>query len=126
MTTEEELIEFNKRWDEAMIGNNAEEIGKYMSEDWVIIGTEGGITTKDSFLAEISSGNLTHSRMDAKESRVRIYGDTAVFTSCGTSAGKYKGHAFEFFEWSTSLFVKAAGIWNCVLTMLTPANKPGV
>src|SRR5262245_34334656 len=120
MKVEDELVLFNKQWDEAMVKNNAEEISRFISDDWVIIGTEGGITTKKSFLDVITSGDLTHNRMDSDESRIKIYGETAVVTNRGTSAGLYKGVPFEFYEWSTSVFVRKNGKWICVLTMLTP------
>lgn len=124
MNAEEELILFGQQWDEAMIGNNAEEIAKFMSGDWVIVGTDGGITPKDVFLQWISSGDLTHNRMDSDETRIKVYGDSAVVTSRGTSAGHYKGNPFQFYEWSTSVFIRKEGRWICVHTMLTPAHKP--
>ncbi|MBA2563529.1 MAG: nuclear transport factor 2 family protein [Chitinophagaceae bacterium] len=123
MEAEEELILFGKQWDEAMVSNNAEEIAKFMSDDWIIVGTEGGITSKSSFLEWIKSGDVTHSRMDSDEIRVKIYGNTGVVTSRGTSAGKYKGQLFDLYEWSTSVFIRKEKKWSCLLTMLTPAHK---
>lgn len=126
MSAEEELILFGQQWDKAMVSNNAGEIGKFMSDDWVIVGTEGGITPKATFLEWISSGDLTHNRMDSDEMRIKVYGDSAVVTSRGTSAGHYKGTPFQFYEWSASTFIRKEGKWICVHTMLTPAlnQKP--
>ncbi len=90
MTIEEELLQFGSAWDKAMVSNNADEIGKFMSDDWIIVGTEGGITTKSDFLLIIESGHLTHNRMDSDETHVKVYGKAAIVTSRGTSAGKYK------------------------------------
>jgi ketosteroid isomerase-like protein len=120
---EEELRQFGKMWDAAMVGNDADEIGRFMSEDWVIVGSEGGITSKEEFLEWIRSGDLTHSRMDSDETRIKIYGDAGVVTSRGTSAGKYKGQPFSLYEWSSSVFIRQEGIWICVHTMLTPAAR---
>ena len=119
---ENELIEFGNRWDLAMEGNNVDEISFFMSDEWVIIGTEGGITSKSAFLDWIRSGDLTHSTMKVDESRVKIYGDTGIVTSRGTSAGLYKGHPFQLYEWSTNVYIRKNGEWQCVLTMLTPAH----
>lgn len=118
----QELLDFSTRWDEAMVSNDADEIAKFMSDDWKIIGPDG-ITSKSSFLQFISSGILTHSRMDSDEADISIYGDTGILVSRGTSAGTYNGNNFSLYEWSTSVFIKAGGKWLCVLTMLTPANK---
>ncbi|TKC07448.1 nuclear transport factor 2 family protein [Pedobacter frigoris] len=122
MQAEEELIEFGKLWDKAIVNNDVLEIAKFMSEDWVITGSDG-ITSKSSFLELIESGVLTHNRMDADESDIRIYGQTGVVISRGTSAGTYKGQPFEFYEWSTSIFIWKQGKWLCVSTMVTPAKK---
>ena len=122
-TEKQELLEFSKRWDEAMVGNDADAIGKFMSDDWKIIGTDG-ITSKSSFLQFISSGILTHNRMDSDETDITIYGNTGILVSRGTSAGTYNGENFSFYEWSTSVFIKKEEMWRCVLTMLTPANNP--
>jgi len=119
---EQELIDLSKRWDEAMVTNDINEIGKFMADDWVIIGTDG-ITTKASFLQFINSGALTHSRMDADEMNARIYENTGVIVSRGTSAGKYNNESFSLYEWSTSMFIKNGDSWLCVLTMLTPAKS---
>ena len=34
MTTEDELLQFGLAWDQAMVGNDADEISKFMSDDW--------------------------------------------------------------------------------------------
>lgn len=120
MDLETSLREYAIQWDLAMERNIAEEIAEFLSPDWVIVGTGGGISPKDSFLGEIKNGNLSHSRMDMDEFRIRIYGNTGLLTAKGTSAGLYKGKAFDLYEWSTSVFIYSGTAWTCVLTMLTP------
>ena len=121
-TEKQELLDFSKRWDDAMVSNDADEIGRFMSDDWMIVGSDG-ITSRSSFLQLIGSGVLTHNRMDADETNISIYGNTGILLARGTSAGTYNGNKFSLYEWSTSVFIKTEGKWLCVLTMLTPANK---
>ena len=121
-TEKQELLDFSKRWDDAMVANDVDEISKFMSDDWKIVGSDG-ITTKSSFLQFISSGILTHHRMDSDEASVSIYGDTGILVARGTSAGTYNGENFSLYEWATSIFLKTGGSWRCVLTMLTPAHR---
>lgn len=123
MNSEKELVEVCRRWDEAMVTNDADEIGKFMTDDWVIVGTEGGITSRQEFLGWISSGTVSHNRMDADEMVVRIYGGAGIVTCRGTSAGHYNGQPFSLYEWSTSVFIRREETWRCVHTMLTPARK---
>lgn len=112
-----------RRWDQAIEGNDTTEIGKFMSDSWVIVGTEGGITSKSHFLDFIKSGDLYHTRMDFEDIKVDLHGNTGIVISRGTSSGTYKGEAFSYYEWSTSIFIERQGSWLCVLTMLTPAQK---
>ena len=118
----QELLDFSKCWDEAMVKNDADEIARFMSDDWKIVGSDG-ITSRSSFLQLITSGVLTHNRMDSDETNISIYGNTGILVSRGTSAGTYNGEKFSLYEWATSFFIKTGGNWLCVLTMITPANK---
>lgn len=118
---EQELLNVTNRWDEAMVTNDSGEIANFMADDWVIIGSDG-ITSKATFLQSISSGTVTHYRMDADEVNIKLYGDTGIVICRGTSAGAYHGENFSLYEWSTSIFRKIEGSWRCVVTMLTPAN----
>jgi ketosteroid isomerase-like protein len=121
MDAEQELTFFEQQWDKSFISNDIEEIGKFMSEDWVIVGFDG-IKSKSQFLESIKSGSVTHNRMDSDEMRIRIYGDTGVVVSRGTSSGTYNGQPFELYEWSTSVFMRKEGKWQCVSTMVAPAK----
>jgi ketosteroid isomerase-like protein len=122
MTLEEELLKFVTQWDKAMVSNDVEEIGKFMSEDWVIVGTAGGVTDRSSFLEWIRSGDVVHTRMDADETRIKVYGNTGVVITRGTSAGNYSGEPFSLYEWSLNVFIYDGKNWLCVATMLTDAK----
>lgn len=122
MNEEQKLIQFGIQWDDAIVSNNASGIGKFMSDDWVCIGSNG-ITPRASFLGWIQSGALTHNKMTTEEPRAKIYGNTGIISSRGISAGTWNGEPFELFEWQTSVFIKEHDKWKCVLTMLTPAEN---
>ena len=117
----DELIQFNEDWDRAMVENDVAKIGGFMADDWVMVATEGGITTKSSFLDYIKPGGLFHSKMDFKIIKMEIYGDTGIVVAKGTSGGTFNEKPFSYFEWSTSVFRKSNTGWLCVITMLTPA-----
>lgn len=118
-----ELRQLGRQWDKAIVDNDALEIGRFMAADWVIVGTEGGITPKPSFLDYVKSGDLLHNQMDFEDIRMEIYENTAIVISKGTSSGAYKGEPFSYYEWSTNVYIKNNGYWLCVLTMLTPAER---
>jgi ketosteroid isomerase-like protein len=115
------IIQLEQEWSAAIISNDAIAIGHFMSDDWVIIGTDG-VSNKETFLDLIRSGDLTHHRMDFDPVRIRQYENVIIITSRGTSAGHYRQQPFSFYEWSTDTFTRENGQWKCILTQLVPAK----
>lgn len=116
---EEELIGVAHAWDEAMVGNDPQAIGSYMADDWTIIGPDGSVGDKATFLELVRSGKLTHDVMESHDLKVRVYGDTAVVTGRGVSGGQYQGEFFHLVERTSCVFVRQQGRWRCVLTHLS-------
>ena len=117
--TVEELTRLEEDWGRAMVQNDAEAIGRFMADDWVIIGPDGSMSDKATFLALVKSGDLTHDVMEADDIKVRVYGESAVLTMRAVSGGQYRGQAFRSVERVSDVYVKQAGEWRCVLTHLS-------
>ena len=120
LSSKDELLKHALQWDKEIEHNNISGMSAYMHDDWVIVGTMGGITSKKAFLGSIESGDLVHTKMSTEENHVQVYGATGVVIGRGYSEGTYKGQLFSFHEWSTSVFVLIDKEWKCVTTMLTP------
>lgn len=110
--------EASAAWDQAIVSNDAETIGRFMAEDWVIV-SERGVTKKADFLAVVASGDLTHETFKGEIISARQYGDSAVLTGRVRNNGRYKGQPFSSDEWSTDVFVKRNGTWLCVHSHIT-------
>ena len=106
-------------WDRAMTTNDAEVIGRFMAEEWLLVGTDGSINGKGGFLSLIASGDLTHDVMTSDDLILRIYGDSAILIAKGVSGGTFKGQAFREVERSTNVFVRRNNGWICVMTHLS-------
>lgn len=106
-------------WDAAMVRNDADAIGRYMADEWVIAGPDGRVTGKQDFLALVRSGRLTHHTMTTEDVQVRLYGRAAAVTARGVSAGSFEGRAFEDHECQANTFVRRDDAWKCVLTHLS-------
>jgi ketosteroid isomerase-like protein len=120
---QEELLKLEREFAQAIVKNDAGAIGRFLAEDWTIIDPDGGIIDRSSFLAVIKSGALTHEMMESEDSRVRIYGDTAVVTGLTRTKGKFSGQDFTTQERATDVFVKRSGQWQCVFSQLTRFTK---
>lgn len=121
---EAELMALVREWDLAMVTNDPDVIGRYMAEDWIIIGADGTESNKPTFLALVKSGVLTHDVMESEDLRIRIYGDTAVLSAKGVSGGTYLGQRFREVERASCVFVRQRGQWRCVLTHLSRLTAP--
>jgi ketosteroid isomerase-like protein len=121
-----ELVATEDDWSRAILANDADRIAGYLHDDWVLV-SDSGVMAATRFLAVVRSGELMHSAMHVTgETRVRIYGDTAVVTSRMISTAQYRGTVLDADEWTTDTFVRVDGRWLCVLTHLTAATAPPV
>ena len=118
-SSRDELIALAHEWDRSMVENDADAIGQYMADDWVIVGPDGRVGDRATFLGLVKSGVLTHDVMESHDLEVRLYGETAVVLSRGISGGKYQGRSFRELERVSCVFVRAGGRWRCVLTHLS-------
>ncbi|WP_256103991.1 nuclear transport factor 2 family protein [Streptomyces sp. ODS05-4] len=117
-----QVRETARAWAAAIVSNDPARIAAHMADDWIIV-SDTGPTTREQFLALITSGRLTHSAMDTvTDPRVRVHGDTAVLTARVTNTAHYEGETHPADEWTTDVFVRGDdGDWRCVLSHITAA-----
>jgi ketosteroid isomerase-like protein len=121
--TEQQLTDLGDAWAKSMVANDAELIGSFMADEWVMV-SDRGISTKEHFLGFVRSGQLTHSMFEMRgDARIKIYGDTAVFSCRVVNTAHFGGEQFDADEWTSDVFVKRDGKWLCVLSHITPVNK---
>ena len=121
----DEMIALAAEWDRAMIENDADVIGRYMADDWVIVGSDGTAGDKATFLGLVRTGALTHDVMTSEDMQVRSYGDTAITLAHGVSGGTFQGRPFRESERVSCVFVRQHDGWKCVLTHLSRLPAPG-
>ncbi|CAA9235527.1 MAG: hypothetical protein AVDCRST_MAG54-1241 [uncultured Actinomycetospora sp.] len=120
--TDDELVALADAWSEAIVSDDADRIGAFMADDWVIV-SWSGVTGREDFLSYVRSGALGNTRMEGVgERRVRVYGDTAVLTVRVVSTAQYGGEDIDADEWTTDVFVRREGRWLCALTHITPVS----
>lgn len=114
-----DLVRVESEWATAILDNDAERAGAYMTEDWVMV-SEWGVTTREQFLGNIRSGALTHSAMDTVgEADVRRYGETAVVIQRVKSTAAYGGESSDADEWTSDVFTRTDGQWRCTTSHIT-------
>ncbi len=120
---QKELLAIGSQWAEAMVSNDADRIGAFMADEWVIV-SERGVSTKEHFLEFVRSGALTHSSFEmVGDARIKVYGETVVITCRVVNTAHFGGQQFDADEWTTDVFIKRDGKWQCVLSHITPVDK---
>jgi ketosteroid isomerase-like protein len=114
-----DIIAIEEEMAQAMLANDADRIGSYLTDDWAIVGGDGKLLDRSSFLNAVASGALTHDLMKFDDWRVRVYDGCAVATSEAWSGGAYQGRPFATHERSTSFYVIQDGEWRCAFTHLS-------
>ena len=117
--TQRELLKWEQDFAKAVVSNNADAIGKFLADDWVIVGPDGNFIDKARFVGVIKSRMLTHDLMESDDVQVRVYGDSAVVTALTRTKAKFSGQEITTWERATDIFVKRAGRWECVFSQLT-------
>jgi ketosteroid isomerase-like protein len=125
--TDKQLIKYFQKiednFNKAVVSNNVNEIKKCISEDWVLIDTQGGIIPQERFFSVLEQGLLSHSTMTKEVLRVKIYGHIALVTGRGQNTGIWNGQPMQADEWVTDVYKKENANWLCVLTHLTPVKQ---
>jgi ketosteroid isomerase-like protein len=120
---DDQLLAVLDEWQVAIVANDADRIGTYMADEWIMV-SENGMTTAEQFLAFVRSGDLTHSAMErVGEPRIRYHGELALLTTRITNTAHYQGIRFDADEWTTDAFIHVDGRWRCLLTQITTTKK---
>ena len=120
---EKEILDGVHEWAAAMLTNDAEKIGSFMHDDWIIV-SERGVATKEHFLSFVRSGALVHTSFElVDEPRIQIYGDTAIMTSRVTNTSLFNGQRFDADEFTTDVMIRSGDCWLGVHSHITSVNK---
>ncbi len=119
-----EILALEEALTRAIIANDPTAIARFLGEEWILIGADGGLVDRAKFLLVIGSSDFTHSWMNFDDWRIRTYDDAAVATAHAVAAGTSRGRPFHFEQRSTDFLVRRDGRWVCVLTQLTTISRP--
>ena len=71
----EELQDLSAAWESAIVSNDADAIGRFMAEDWMIV---WGGSQRGDFLTVVASGDFNSRNISGEIISVRLYGEAAV------------------------------------------------
>lgn len=118
---------------QALLAANADALKALLADDWIVVSGFGGIADKNGFIEFIRKSGA-RKRMILSETRVRLYGETALVTTHLDAAGpfvkqingKLVRKCFTVKERQTDVLVWKNGRWQSVLlheTIIPPGAK---
>jgi len=112
-----------ENWLEALRRSDMAALNRIIADDFMIIGAEGTIRSKDQDLAPIKSGDLRFESLTTEGVKVFVYGDTAVVTGIGIYKVNLKGRAADIRERFFDVYQRRKGQWKVIASRSTPAEK---
>lgn len=110
-------------WDRAIVAKDSLAVAANMSEDFVQIDSYGNVSTKDAFLKNVLSPDLTIHPYTVDEMKIRFYGKTAVVNGATDMTGTYKNKPFRTHYRFTDTYVKQDGVWRVVNVQTTEISE---
>ena len=122
MTIEEQVRAAAAEWDRIVVDNDAEQVGSFMTADWVYVGSSGP-AYRAGLLGWIESGRLAHHSMQViGGQRVVRAGDAVVLTARKASTGSWEGTPYSADEWISQVWVETPAGWRCAFAQKTDAG----
>ena len=123
---EQAVLKLLDNWMDALKGNDVAALERILADDFMIVGSDGSIRSKDQELAPIKSGDIKFESFTVEGVKVHVYGDTAVVTGVGTYKVTFKGRTASARERFFDVYQKRKGRWQVIASRQTEGEKvPG-
>jgi ketosteroid isomerase-like protein len=103
----------------AMLHADVTALDSLLADDVTIYWGDGTVDNKRSALELFRSGQLRYSQFDYEDTRVRLYGDTAVVTGNARVRYRSAGRTYSSLGRVTRMYVRQDGKWRMVASQTT-------
>jgi ketosteroid isomerase-like protein len=101
-------------WTDGAKANDAEKVGAVLASDWMGIGPDGAVETREAYLADIKSGASKLMSFEFGPMDVKVIGTVAIVQGSDTEKSSSKGKdSSGKYAWM-DVFAKRDGKWQAV------------
>jgi uncharacterized protein (TIGR02246 family) len=122
--TEQQVHELCHSLNQALLKADIPTLNKIFADDFVIIRPNGTVVGKEEAVKDVESGKTKFESIEELDSRIRVYGDTAVVTTLEKTSATIGGNPATGQARHTYVCVKRGGRWVVVLRQVTPVPAP--
>ena len=114
------LIDLEHQWTKASKSSDVDSIAELLTDDFVMLDSDGSMHTKAEWLAQAKKAKWTTNEI--ADIKVSVHGDSAVLTGSWTGIGTDgSGKAVNAKErWVDTWIKTASGKWQCVASASAP------
>ena len=121
MTRETNVLAAERRFFTALVEADVEVLTQVLADDFLLIDVmRGSEIEKIALLAVLGSGQLKFTGIEPADTRVRLYGTTAVVTGRTQMRGLFGEMPFTVHSRYTHVYVEQQGGWRLVTAQGTP------
>jgi hypothetical protein len=95
---------------------------RYLADSYIFTGPDGLSMGKAQSIEDLKSGNLKLQAASLDDTKVQVYGNTAIVTYASNDKGTYKGKDISGKTRWTDVFVKQKGRWIIVASHGSPVR----
>jgi ketosteroid isomerase-like protein len=119
---EQQIMRIEQEMLAALLKGNTSPSERYLADNYVFTGPDGLSMGKAQSIEDLKSGNLKLEAASLDNSKVQVYGDTAIVTYSSNDKGTYKGKDISGKTRWTDVFVKQKGRWTIVASHGSPVR----
>ena len=114
------IIALESAWDQAEHNKDVNALANLLADNIVYVDYDGSISTKQQFLADVKSADITGEQINNEGVTVRLYGNNvAVSTGIYRDKGMEKGKPFLRRGRFTNVWLNQNGKWVCIASQST-------
>lgn len=113
------IIALESAWDQAEQNKDAAALANLLADNIVYVDYDGSISTKQQFLADVKSADVTGEQINNEGVTVHLYGNVAVSTGIYRDKGMEKGKPFSRRGRFTNVWLNQNGKWACIASQST-------
>jgi ketosteroid isomerase-like protein len=85
--TRKQIEHLESEWRQASVKNDTATLDRLLSDDFICITDTGTLQTKQQMLVSRSPGMVQFDKIDYSDTKIRVYGDSAVVTTTAEVVG---------------------------------------
>ena len=121
---EQQVHDLCNSLNQALVKADVPTLDKIFADDFTIIRPNGMVVNKADAVKDVESGKTKFESIEELDSKIHIYGNTAVMTTLEKTSAQIGGHPISGQARNTYVCVRQGGRWLVVLRQITPVPPP--